>query len=57
MGTVNSRGEILIQVVEARDSRPFEMDVTGIVDGTGTVRARQRGNSCSYDLVWRRQAS
>jgi len=55
IGTVNPRGEILIQVIEPRDSRPFEMDVTGIVDSTGTVRARQRGNSCSYELVWRRQ--
>ena len=56
-GTVSPQGQILIRVSEPRDSSrgPFEMDVTGVVDGAGTVRARQRGNSCSYDLTWRRQ--
>jgi hypothetical protein len=56
-GTVSPQGQILIRVSEPRDSSrgPFEMDVTGVADGAGTVRARQRGNSCSYDLTWRRQ--
>ena len=56
IGSVSPNGEIVIRVVEARDSRPFEMDVYGVVDATGMVRARQRGNSCSYDLVWRKQS-
>jgi hypothetical protein len=56
-GTINPQGQMLIRVSEPRDSSrgPFEMDVTGAVDGAGTVRARQRGNSCSYDLTWRKQ--
>jgi len=56
-GTVSPQGQILIRVSEPRDSSrgPFEMDVNGVVDGAGTVRARQRGNSCSYDLTWRKQ--
>lgn len=55
-GTVTPQGQLLIRVSEPRESSrgPFEMDVNGVVDGTGTVRARQRGNSCSYDLTWRK---
>jgi hypothetical protein len=29
--------------------------VAGTIDGNGTVRARQIGNSCSYDFVWQKQ--
>ena len=56
-GTVSPQGQVVVRVTESRDSSrgPFEMDVLGVADGTGTVRARQRGNSCSYDLTWRRQ--
>jgi hypothetical protein len=56
-GTVSPQGQFLIRVSEPRESSrgPFEMDVSGAADGAGTVRARQRGNSCSYDLTWRRQ--
>jgi hypothetical protein len=34
--------------------RPFEISVSGNVDGAGTARARQRSNSCSYDFVWQK---
>ena len=55
VGTVTPEGQLSIRVMEARDSTPFEMDVNGTIDTAGTVHARQRGRSCSYDLVWRKQ--
>ena len=54
-GTLGQQGQFVIRVVEPRDSRPFEMDVNGTIDPAGRVHARQRGNSCSYDLVWQKQ--
>jgi hypothetical protein len=35
--------------------RPVEINLSGNIDGSGTVRARQIGNSCSYDFVWQKQ--
>ncbi len=32
----------------------LEMQVAGNIDNTGTVHVRQRGNSCSYDFVWKK---
>ena len=55
IGAVGQQGEFSIRVVEPRDSRPFEMDVNGTIDPTGRAIARQRGNSCSYDLFWQKQ--
>ena len=55
VGTLGQQGQFVIQVIEPRDSRPFEMDVNGRIDPTGRAYARQRGNSCSYDLVWQKQ--
>ena len=43
-----------MRVTEARGLQPIEMDVNGLIDAAGTVRARQRGNSCSYDLIWQK---
>ena len=46
----------------AFEARSIEADgtgalqVTGTIDGSGTVRARQIGNSCSYDFVWQKQS-
>jgi hypothetical protein len=36
-------------------SRPVEVNLNGSVDATGTVHARQIGNSCSYDYVWQKR--
>ena len=52
--TVGSQGEFAMRLADPNVS---EMQVSGTIDGTGTVRARQRGNSCSYDFVWQRQSS
>ena len=54
-GAVTAQGIFEIRVAEPGGSRPLEMDVNGVIDGTGVVRARQRGNSCSYDLVWQKR--
>jgi hypothetical protein len=54
-GAVTAQGIFEIRVMEPGGSRPLEMDVNGVVDGSGVVRARQRGNSCSYDLVWQKR--
>jgi len=54
-GAVTAQGIFEIRVMEPGGSRPLEMDVNGVVDGAGMVRARQRGNSCSYDLVWQKR--
>ena len=32
----------------------LEMHAAGGIDNTGTAHLRQRGNSCSYDFVWKR---
>ena len=32
----------------------LEMQIAGKIDNTGTVQVRQRGNSCSYDFVWKK---
>jgi hypothetical protein len=55
-GTVGSQGELAMRLITPPSSgggyRPFEISVGGNIDGTGTVRARQKSNSCSYDFVW-----
>ena len=33
----------------------IEIIASGSVGGNGAVRARQSGNLCSYDLVWRKE--
>jgi hypothetical protein len=56
-GTVGSQGELAMQFAATPDSngyRPIELSVSGRIDGAGAVRARQKGNSCSYDLVWQK---
>jgi hypothetical protein len=57
-GTVGSQGELAMRLVAPPSSgggyRPFEISVSGNLDGAGTVRARQKSNSCSYDFVWQR---
>jgi hypothetical protein len=57
-GTVGSQGELAMRLVAPPSSgggyRPFEISVSGNLDGAGTIRARQKSNSCSYDFVWQR---
>lgn len=56
-GTVGSQGELAMRYVAPPGSngyRPIELIVSGNIDATGTARARQKSNSCSYDLVWQR---
>jgi hypothetical protein len=55
-GTVGPGGELAMRSVTAGPSRPIELRVSGRIDGSGTVRARQRGNSCSYDFVWQKRS-
>jgi hypothetical protein len=57
-GTVGSQGELAMRLVTPPSSgggyRPFEISVSGNVDGAGTARVRQKSNSCSYDFVWQK---
>jgi hypothetical protein len=46
-GTVGARGELWMQ----RAMPDIEI-TTGRIDDDGTVRARQKGHYCSYDLIW-----
>ena len=57
-GRVGPQGELAMRLVAPPSSgggiRPFEISVSGNADGAGTVRARQKSNSCSYDFVWQK---
>jgi hypothetical protein len=56
-GRVGSQGELA--VMRSNEPRvgggtPIEINLSGRIDGNGTVTARQRGSFCSYDLVWQK---
>jgi hypothetical protein len=51
---VGPNGQFEIRFVEPDGSSPLH--VFGAIDGSGTVRARQQGNSCSYDFIWQKQS-
>jgi hypothetical protein len=57
-GRVGPQGELAMRMVGPPSSgggiRPFEISVSGNVDDAGTVHARQKSNSCSYDFVWQK---
>lgn len=59
-GRVGPQGQLTMGSVAPPSSgggyRPVETNVRGSIDATGTARARQIGNSCSYDFVWRKQS-
>jgi hypothetical protein len=59
-GTVGPQGQLQMGSISPPNSgggyRPVEVDVRGSVDAGGTARARQIGNSCSYDFVWQKQS-
>ena len=54
-GTVGPNGAIEIQYSAPTTYQPTRVNVRGFVDGSGTVRVRQKGNSCSYDIVWQKR--
>ena len=57
-GTVGPEGELEMRMVPVATggSRPMEMRTSvAQIDGTGTIRARQIGGSCSHDYVWQKQ--
>jgi hypothetical protein len=51
---VEPNGQFEVRFVEPDGSSPLH--VFGAIDGNGTVRARQQGNSCSYDFIWQKQS-
>ena len=51
-GAVKPNGSFSIGFTEPDGSSPIH--VVGTIDGSGTVHARQKGNRCSYDFVWRK---
>lgn len=58
-GPVGPQGELSMRSLAPPGSngfRPIEIVVNGAIDGAGTARIRQTGNSCSYDFVWQKQA-
>jgi hypothetical protein len=52
-GSVNSQGHLDLRLISSQPG--LNMHVDGMVDGAGTVRVRQKGNSCSYNFVWQKQ--
>jgi hypothetical protein len=56
-GTVGSQGELAMRAnVPAAGDSIIELTLYGRIDGKGTVTARQRGASCSYDFVWKKES-
>jgi hypothetical protein len=51
-GMVGSQGELSMRSVMR--GVQYEIRVSGRIDSTGTVSARQNGYICSYDFIWRR---
>lgn len=58
-GSVGPQGQLAMRIITPPNSagayRPVEINLSGGIDGSGTIRARQIGNSCSYDFVWQKQ--
>jgi len=55
-GSVGSQGQLQLALVAPPNagSSPLNLSVTGQIDGTGAMRVRQTGSSCSYDFVWQK---
>jgi hypothetical protein len=53
-GRVGSQGQLEMRSSAPGISRPIDINLNGRIDGTGTVRARQISNACSYDFVWQK---
>ena len=57
-GPVGPQGQLAMRSLTPPGSngyQPLDIIVSGNIDNTGTARARQISNSCSYDFVWRKQ--
>jgi len=54
-GTVGSQGELAMRTNAPAAFGMVEITLYGRIDGNGTVTARQRGASCSYDFVWQKE--
>ncbi|HEY3910297.1 MAG TPA: hypothetical protein VGM07_10440 [Stellaceae bacterium] len=59
-GTVGPQGQLAMGSMAAPSSgggyRPVETNVSGRIEASGYARARQIGNSCSYDFLWQKEA-
>jgi hypothetical protein len=53
-GTVGPQGELAMQASGPGGSRPIVINLSGSIDGTGTIRARQTSNAFNYDFVWQK---
>ncbi len=54
-GTVGPQGDLTMGMQAPGGGTPISLNLSGGVDGSGTVHARQTSNSCSYDFVWQKQ--
>jgi hypothetical protein len=56
-GTVGPQGELSLRLAApaSKSSLGVEIVTRGTIDGNGTIRARQIGRGCSYDLVWQKE--
>ncbi|HEY1260063.1 MAG TPA: hypothetical protein VGF34_12530 [Stellaceae bacterium] len=57
-GTVGPQGGLALRALQTPGSngyQPLDIIVSGNIDASGTVRARQTANSCSYEFVWRKE--
>jgi hypothetical protein len=56
-GTIGPQGQLEMRASApptTGGSQPIQIILNGTIDNTGTIRARQRSNLCSYDFVWRK---
>lgn len=57
-GTVGPQGGLALRALQTPGSngyQPLDIIVSGNIDASGTARARQTANSCSYEFVWRKE--
>jgi hypothetical protein len=60
-GTVGPQGELALRLASTPATRAagaspgVEIIINGKIESNGTVRARQIGYGCSYDLSWQKQ--
>lgn len=55
-GTVGQQGDLAMRysAPATRGEGVYEIAASGSIDGAGTLRARWRNYSCSYDVVWQK---
>ena len=53
-GTVGPQGELAMRASGPGQSQPIVITLSGTIDSSGTVHARQVSNSCNYDFVWQK---